>query len=527
MRALPRLILIVRSGILAAAITLAAVSVFGQTSSPQALRDVDALLQARRYDEAIRTVSAALSAAPRDAALLNARGVIFANTNQAARARQDFEAAVRLAPAMTEAWQNLARLCQNAPGLERAPACAANAWRNVLRLNTQDPEARFSLAAVYAREKKYQESIQELDLLPAGEISRPGALVLRCANLAALGRTRGAGEAARRAVESREFSRPDVAWLLPRLTSPAEAPLVVTFVEALAARRAAANDDLRRLVPAYETMGRWKDARATLEVLAAAEPRNPDHLYELAHVAYVQHDLEGALGYLGHTRDLVPGEARVHFLFGLILVELNLPPEARKSLEKAVELAPDNADYRYALGSVILRARDPSPAVDCFRRYVEARPGDARGEFALGLAYFLTGNYEESGARMRRVKDNPATRAGALYFLGRIARSDGDLETAAADFEESIRTQPAFAQGYAELARVRLEQRRQADAEKALARALEIDPDNLQANSTLLALYQRTHDPRAEKQSARVKALDEQRGKEQEMMLRGVEVKPY
>lgn len=517
-----------RSGFRAAVALAAAASLFCQTSPGDALRDVEALLQSRKYDEALRVVSAALSAAPRDAALLNARGAIFANTNDAARARRDFEAATGLSPTMITAWQNLARLCQSLPASEpTASPCAVNAWQGVLRLHPQAAEARFSLAAVYERQRKYQDSIRELDLLPRDEISRPGAMVLRCADLAALGKVKEATDAARRAVESNEFAPSDAAWLLPRLTSPEQAPLVVTFTEALVSRHAASVDDRRRLVSAYESLGRWKEARATLEALAAEEPRSPDHLFELAHVAYAQRDLEGALGYLGHARDLVPADARVHFLFGLILVELNLPPEARKSLQKAVDLAPANPDYQYALGSVILRDRDPSPAVDCFRRYLEAKPADPRGEFALGIAYFLTGAYEQSAARMQHVKDNPATRPGALYFLGRVARLDGQLDEAASFFSESINAQPSFAQAYSELARVRMEQGRVEDAKSAIGRALELEPDNFQANSALLALYQRTHDPRADEQRARLRGLDEQRSKEQEMMLRGVEVRPY
>jgi tetratricopeptide (TPR) repeat protein len=468
--------------LMAAAAFTAAVSLFGQTPP-----DVSALLDARNYSEALRVLSASTAS-----------------------------------PALLGAWQRLGRLCP-----PREVQCSQTAWQNVLRFQPQDPEARFSLAAVYERQRNYQESNRQLDLMPASEINRPGTLVLRCSNLAALGKPKEALAAAQKAVASAEFIRPDAAWLLPRLGTPELAPIVVTFVETFVSRQEAAVDDRRLLVTAYEALNRWKEARATLESLAVDQPSNAEHLFELARVAYVERDFEGALGYLGHARDLVPGEARVHFLFGLMLVQLNLPPEARKSLEKAVELAPDNPDYRYALGSVILRARDPSPAIDCFRRYIQARPGDPKGTFALGIATFLSGAYEESATLMRAARENPATKLGALYFLGRIARLDGQTDEAGVFFEECIRERATFPQGWAELGRIRVEQRRYDDAHKTLARALELEPDNFQANSTLLALYQREHDPRAAEQAIRLRTLDEERSKQQDLMLRGIEVKPY
>ena len=57
-------------------------------------------------------VSAQLAAHPASASLLNLRGVVHAQRGELSDARQDFEQATRLSPALTPAWQNLARACQ-------------------------------------------------------------------------------------------------------------------------------------------------------------------------------------------------------------------------------------------------------------------------------------------------------------------------------------------------------------------------------------------------------------------------------
>ena len=501
----------------------------GQHSAPQqTVISIQEFIEAGKYPEARRQVSEALALYPNDAGLLNLRGVIHAQQNELAAARRDFERAVALAPGLTPAWQNLARSCQL--GMERNTAdfrCAANAWQRVLKMQPGDPEARFSLAALYQQQGKYADSLREIERLPADESARSPALTLKCADLAGLERLQEARETAERLTSTPDFGEADVKSILPLLTTPGRAPLVVTLVEALDARGAASPDSLRALVLAYEQVNRLGDARKTLERLAVADPQNPDHLFELARVAYLAHDFEGALGYLGHARDLVPSDPRVHFLFGMVLEELELPLEARKSLEEAVTLDPHNPDYNYALGSIILTTSEASGAIAYFRNYVEARPRDPRGHFALGVAYFATADYDRCRTEMLGISKDQKTEAGAAYFLGRIAHIEGNLDEAAALLDQSIRLLPSFAAAHAELARVCLLQDRLEDAKAAIGRALSLDPESYQANSTLLALYQRTQDSRAEEQRVRLQKLDEARSKRQELMFRSIEVKPY
>ncbi len=500
-----------------------------QHSAPdQTVTSIQETIQSGKYAEALRLVSSALALYPNDGGLFNLRGVIHAQQNEFARARKDFERAVTLAPELTPAWQNLARACQLTSGGAKADSlCAANAWRRVLKSLPGDSEARFSLAAVYEEQGKFAASLREIEKLPADESARAPTLALRCADLAELDRLSEAGETAGRLTHAAEFSEADVKSVLPRLATPARAPLVVTLVEALDAHGAASAESLRPLVIAYEQVNRLGDARKTLERLAAADPQNPRHLFELARVAYKMHDLEGALGYLGHARDLVPNDPRVHFLFGMVLEEMQLPIEARRSVEKAVALDPQNPDYNYGLGSIILISREASPAVACFRKYVDARPHDPKGHFALGVAYFATGDYDNCRIEMQGIAKDPNTAARAAYFLGRIARIEENLDEAAALFDQSIRLLPSFPESYTELARVRLRQGRLEDAQEAVNRALSLDPESFQANSTLLALYQKNHDARAEQQRSRLRQLDEERSKRQELMFRTIEVKPY
>jgi len=501
----------------------------GGGSSPEAaVLAIQSAIQSGNYPEANRLVTHALADSPNDPELLNLRGVIHANRNELAEARKDFERAVTLAPTLAPAWQNLARSCQLTMVRDAtASQCAAGAWQRVLKAQPEDPEARFSLAAVYHQQAKYADSLREIDKLPKDELTRAPTLALKLADLAGLGRLPEAGETAQRLCAAPDYSPADSEWLLAELAKPKLAPVLVALVESLDARGGASPEALRQLVVAYEQVDRLSDARKTLERLYLGDPQNPQHLFELARVAYLSHDLEGSVGYLGHARDLVPNDPQVHFLFGLVVEQLNLPLEARKSVAKAVALDPDNPDYNYALGSIIMHTREASAAIPCFRKFVDARPSDPKGRFALGVAYFSAGDYENCKREMQGVSSDAKTAGGAAYFLGRIARNEDNLDQAAVFLNRSISLLPKFADAYTELGRVRLRQDRMDEAQAAVSRALSLDPDSFQANNTQLIIYQRTHDPRAEEQKTRLQKLDEERGKRQELMLRSIEVKPY
>ena len=82
----------------------------------------------------------------------------------------------------------------------------------------------------------------------------------------------------------------------------------------------------------YQRQEELPQAREVLERAEQAGSPSVEILLELARVAYQQHDREGTLGYLAHARDLDPKNAGIHFFFGVVCIELNLPLEARKSL---------------------------------------------------------------------------------------------------------------------------------------------------------------------------------------------------
>ncbi|MFL6354926.1 MAG: tetratricopeptide repeat protein [Bryobacteraceae bacterium] len=494
----------------------------------QALLSIQEAIQAGDLAQASRLIDASLERHPRDGGLLNLRGIVHAQRNEVSEARKDFADAVRLEPGLTPAWQNLARACQLESEHDTSSvSCAMDAWQRVVRVKPGDAEAHHSLALLYERRGNFAESLRETGKLPAEEASRSTNLALRCVDLAGVGQVAEAKAAASRLASRADFSESDLEGVQDATwDSPKSAPAVVILVEALDARHAASLMSLRRLALAYEQLQRPSDARKTLERVAVLDPKNTAHLLELARLADASKDYEGALGYLAHARDLAPDNPRIHFLFAMTAAKMNLPIEARRSLERALALDPENPGYNYAMGSVILTSRDAATAAGYLQKFVKAKPADSQGHYALGIAYFASGDYAKAKQEMQRSANDPKVAAGAEYFLGRMARLEGDVKGAAEHLHRSIELMPSFSESHTELARLSMLEGNLEEARTELDRALRLDPSSFQGNNELLVLYRRTRDPRAEKQAELLKKLDEDRSKRAELMLRTIEVRP-
>ena len=473
-------------------------------------------LRSGDLDKASRLLLDAIAHHPNEGGLINLRGILHAKRNELAEAQVDFESAVRLNPTLTPAWRNLGRACSQTGNVP----CAIQAWQHVQRGNPADIEAHESLAPLFEKQGKFAESLRELD---AG---KQGDSLLRVIDLSGLGRLSDAKTVAAKVARQPAFTENDLPAAHETLDSAKAAGILAELIEGLDARGLAGVPSLRRLVIAYVQLQRPLDAVRILERIAAREPNNTADLLELARLAEQRKNHEEALGYLAHARDLEPGNGRIHFLFGLIAGELNLPVEAKRSLERALRTDPDNPDYHYALGTVIMNTRDAASAASHFEVYVKAKPSDARGHYALGVAQFTSGAYDKAKEQLKNAETDPDMAGASEYYLGRIARLEGEVGEAERRLRKSVELLPGFSETHTELARLALRQGNVEDARAELKRALQLSPESFEANEQLLVLYKRTKDARAAQQSELLKKLDEDRSKQARLMLRTIEVKP-
>jgi tetratricopeptide (TPR) repeat protein len=494
-----------------------------QTDLKALLEQIEDSIERQDNSSARVQLKAAFDKYPGNSGLNNLLGVLDAGDGNYPSAERAFRTAVTASPRFTAAWLNLGRLYQQQPDPDKALAV----YESILRYEPANTEANYQAAVLLLAKASYRPALQHAMKLPADLLQQPHVLSVICGARAGLNESTLAKETARKMLASPELAEVDVLAALPAAEKLANPALASLLLEELSRRKLASPESMHRLGLVYERQKRFAEARATLDEVTAAQPNSAILLTELARVAYQQRDLTATLGYLAHARDLEPQNSGVHFFFGMVAVELDLPLEARASLEQAVRLAPENAFANYALGAVAVQGRVPSEAVPYFRKYCQLKPADPRGRFALGTAYFYAKDYEAARKELAPIADNPATAAGAHYLLGRVAMQDDRLDEAAMNLRRAVGLNPRNADAWAELGLVYTRQENYTEAQKTLDRAVALDPEGFLPNLNLLVLYQRSKDSRAEQQKSLFEEIKKKRTEKQESLLRTIEVRPY
>ncbi len=494
---------------------------------PDLLTRAQQRLEASDRSGARRELTEALRLYPASAAVHNFLGVLEAQEGNYRAAEARFREAIDRRSQYTDAYLNLGRLYQeNAGKDEQAVRKALAAYGAVLQYQTNHAEARYQSAVLLRGLGEFGRSLEHLARLPPGDQERPSALAVRCADHAGRGERAEADRAAQRLLARSDLAEADVQPILPTLAAHGRQDLALRLLEALRARGLASGDGLQRLGLLYEGEKRLDQARPVLEEAARARPGAVEVLLDLARVAHKERDYRGALGYLAHARDLQAGNARIHFFFGMVCVDLDLGVEAYNSLKEAVRLEPDNAAFNYALGATALHRRFPGEAIPYFRKYSELKPGDPRGSMGVGIAAYKSGDFATAREELARATQGE-TAAGAYYFLARMARDENDLEEALRLARKAVEAKPDYPDPYAELGLLHLRKRELERAEQALRRCLELDPDHYLGNFHLLMLYERTKDPRQEAQAQRFEELKRRHEQKADEFLRLIEVRPY
>ena len=387
----------------------------GWCSTPEAtILRIQSDLEAGKIDSAETAIDVALKDNPQDGGLYNLRGIVHANRGEMKAAEVDFTKAIHFSPQLVGAYLNFGRACEmlrsgDGGALDRAIV----QYRKLLKLQPASHDVRLQLAKLLEERESYASSLHELDLLPASGQNDGLAIALRCGDLVGLGRGAEAESVAKRLGDGSSLDEQAIDAILPSLLKNKADSILIRMLELAGHRQALSPQGQQELAAAYERRDALPEARKTLEIVASTDPANAAPLMELARIAQKQNDFKGALGYLAHARELRPDYAPVHFFFGIVCIELNLPLEAKKSLQKALDLDPGNPAYNYARGSVELQGRSAWQAIPYFKKFIAAAPNDPRGHFALGVAEFASEDYDSSEKEMTLVCGNKETMAGA------------------------------------------------------------------------------------------------------------------
>jgi Flp pilus assembly protein TadD len=261
-------------------------------------------------------------------------------------------------------------------------------------------------------------------------------------------------------------------------------------------------------------------ARPLARKLLASAPKDFDFLYLSGVLENQAGEFTAARTHLEQAVALDPNYYNARFNLGVALASLNDPAGAKEQLEKAIALGGNEPEIRFKLASVLrtlgetqqadeqlklyqgqlqanahhalavnkaaqaakeFDAGNFQNAVSLYREAVDADPENAVFAFKLSLALDKTGDTaSERTVLAQTIKINPKL-AMAQNQLGYLASRSGDSASAEEHFRLAVAAAPDYTQAWISLAATLGMESRFDEAQKALASALGLDPQNAEA----------------------------------------------
>ena len=344
-------------------------------------------------------------------------------------------AAVREAQALRPDWE-LAALLEAQVLQKRSPAEAAKRLRQFVEKNPNSREARLNYARMLALDKRFAEARQQFEAVAEANPANPD-VIYAVGLLAYQLKDYPAAETYMKRVLGLGYRDPEgVRYLLGQIAEEQKLwPQAIKWYESIDSGDHVLPARMRT-ASAIAKQGKLDEARAFLKRVAAEhpeeavqltvaeaqilrdanrhrdafellsqaldkEPEQPDLLYDLALTA---EKLERFDLLETHLRNLIrirPDHAHAYNALGYSFADRNMRlPEARKLIEKALELSPEDYFIIDSLGWVLYREGDLKGAARELRRAYSGRP-DAEIGAHLGEVLWMLGERDEA----RRIWD--------------------------------------------------------------------------------------------------------------------------
>lgn len=213
---------------------------------------------------------------------------------------------------------------------------------------------------------------------------------------------------------------------------------------------------------AYEKHRDADEALANYKKAAEIDPKNPEHVANMAYVYYfLKNNDDAAAGLYKQALGLKPDYARAHWQLALVYHRKKDAAEAVKHLLEAIKYDPKFVQSYLDLAHIYRTHKDYPAAVKYLTAAIEIEPTNPL----------------------------PYRRMGLLCY----ERADAD--GALANFKRAVEYDPKNPVNYVNMASAYSELKRDDDAAiKELLRALEVDPKSVDAYSSLADIYRRRKD---------------------------------
>jgi superkiller protein 3 len=411
----------------------------------------------------------------------------------------------------------------NAYAFEGKPGLAAKCFREVLKLDPGNFDARFDLFKLEASQGNFQQSLDLAVPMMSQLVESDEAMVALASDYGALGKKQELKDLAahwQKLADPSDEAALDFGSTLLVYGMKDGAAEVFEQEETRAATHPRSSVALR-LGNAFLALGLLDRAEKSSQLALSTAPDCIACYQSLAQIAERQDNSEKALAYLVAAKKRAPQNPEVLFEFGKVCLERNLVDDALPALSKALELQPENDSYVYVLGSANVARGQLPDALSLFQRLLQKHPHDAILTYAIGAVYYLQGKYTEAETALKQSLAVQPNQVAASYYLGLTYDAIGDDDRAIPVFKDLLKSNPQHSPSYVKLGGILLRAHQYDEAQQNLERAVSLDPDSVEAHYQLGLLLRRLGKPGdSETQFAESRKLEAEQRAQKDVRLR-------
>ncbi len=169
---------------------------------------------------------------------------------------------------------------------------------------------------------------------------------------------------------------------------------------------------------AYDTVGRYEDAKKEIEIAIVMNPRYAEAYNNLAVTLYKMGKSEEAINALKKAIELNSEYAEAHNNLGNIFASLKRYEDAIKELRQAIKLNPGFAGAHNNLGSIYAEQKRNDEAIKEFKEAIRLNPEHAFAHYNLGSLYAEQGKHGEAIKEFEEVLRLDPECTEAYYAIG-------------------------------------------------------------------------------------------------------------
>lgn len=174
----------------------------------------------------------------------------------------------------------------------------------------------------------------------------------------------------------------------------------------------------------------YQDAVRTLQRAVELDTASSDLRFLLVDAHFQNHDYEEALAQALAAAEAFPSLANSHYRAAWQLENMGQFMEARRYLERALEIDPAFVEARRMLGEVTLRLGETEAAIDHFQQALKGEPSSAHAYAGLGKALIQLRRYEEAAREMEQAISVDPELASLHLYLSQAYRALGRMDEA-------------------------------------------------------------------------------------------------